>query len=301
MLTESIRLRRIIFVAASVGCVLASSAFALALFARKNWFGAGDLEAFFVCTAAFAVLLGALFVVVTPALWRRSALIGHVGSALVGLAAGYIFTLANALLLGPVFGAWSIPVLQCWLAGGLAGGVSAALSLERGRPVRALSIGLATAALLSGLWMGYFPAVISLSNDQELTVVFLKWTPSEEPLTIEDQRVFDRTPLGSEVISLLSLAGTSGHVAILGRSIHGQGPPATALVLLHQPILEPTSVRQPERASVLYVQGPDGLRLFPSDAKTIDREIELAGGPSRVWYSVRLANGGLQSGSAFNW
>jgi hypothetical protein len=295
--------RAVLAATASCTSFLVSGTFALLLLAQNRWFGAGDLRAFVVYSAGLALLLGVVAAGVTPMFWKWSPWSGYVGGALLGLGAGYVFALGNLLLLGPWFGAWSFPVLECWLAGGLAGGVAAALSLERTRPGRALAAGASLLALLVTIWLGYSPLMLALSGDQRLTVVLVKWIPSDQPLTIKEQRGLDTdsiVSLGEDALSLIRSAGVRGHIEVWGRSIHGRGPNATAVVLLQSPIPDHRTVRQPDRTTALYVQGPGGFQMFPASAKTLDREIALFGGP-RLWYSVRLANDGVQSGSAFEW
>lgn len=73
--------------------------------------------------AAFAVALALINEVL-----RRLGAYRHLAYALpvtifVGAFTGFIWTILVALLLGPWFGAFSVPVLYCWVGGGVVGSV----------------------------------------------------------------------------------------------------------------------------------------------------------------------------------
>ena len=48
-----------------------------------------------------------------------------------GAIAGFCWTLLNYWFLGPWFGAWSFPVVDCWIAGGVIGFITVALPGKR--------------------------------------------------------------------------------------------------------------------------------------------------------------------------
>ncbi|HEX6965341.1 MAG TPA: hypothetical protein VF166_06050 [Gemmatimonadaceae bacterium] len=105
---------------------------AAALYLADNaWFGAGDLWAMLFWSVPFGVLLAIVIgplsrrLAAAATLWRYGALVPLAGVL------GYLWTVIVALVLGGWIGAFSFPVLFCWVAGGLLGGVVAAWS---GRP-----------------------------------------------------------------------------------------------------------------------------------------------------------------------
>lgn len=109
------------------GCLIGSYVMARVLVALNGGFGAGDVPAFFYSTLPFAVvlLLPALVVLV---FLRRVLPVIRVALALaVGVASGFIWTVFNRWMLGPWFGAWSFPVLYCWVFGGVLGIVGATM------------------------------------------------------------------------------------------------------------------------------------------------------------------------------
>jgi len=296
--------RGVVFAGASIACFLVSSAFALFLFARQGWFGAGDLRAFFFYSFVLALLLGVLSAGLTPVLWKRSLGVAYVGSGLLGIGAGFGFTVGILLLFGQAFGAWSIPVLQCWLAGGVAGGIVAALSSERHQGQRALmGIGSLLVALAL-LWLGYSPLLSAVRHDQHLTVTFGRLVSTSSTMVVEDPRGLT----SNDEKELLRQADFSGKVVIEGASASNttQSPLARVLVVADGPIQSRVRLRQPDGTTVAYIQTAEGFRMIPANARTLDRGIELwpsEGNPKITMFSVEMAGGGGRSsgGTAFVW
>lgn len=118
----------------SFSCFVGSYLVARLLVHSRNGFGAGDLHAFVIFTAAFAVLLllpAGIFAMVV----RNARLVNRVGLAIfLGAFAGFGWTLLNRWYLGPWFGAWSFPVLYCWIIGGAVGMLTVAMvGLAKGK------------------------------------------------------------------------------------------------------------------------------------------------------------------------
>jgi hypothetical protein len=113
-----------------VVAVFGAIAAALMYLASNAWFGAGDLSALIIWSVPLGVILalvlGALArrLVATGAVWPYVALIP------TGAVAGYLWTLVVAAVLGPWIGAFSFPVLFCWIAGGVSAGITAAWLLR---------------------------------------------------------------------------------------------------------------------------------------------------------------------------
>lgn len=138
-----------------------------------------------------------------------------------------------------------------------------------------------------------------LRHDQILTVVLLKWMPSNEPLVIETEP--DAEPLSDGAVSLLRVAKITGRVQVMsGRIVHGRGPAATAVILLRSPPTQAVTLRQPDRTVTLYVQDAQGFTTHPANAKTLGRVIKMWAEDDSVWCEVRTAGGGLAS-RRFRW
>jgi hypothetical protein len=104
---------------AGVVSVVLSFLAAIVFLAANSWFGAGDLRSFAYWSIMFAVVSFCIAAVVRVALLRRGAALRYFLAAFCGLATGFAFTWVVAFLLGPWFGAFSFPVLYCWMLGGL--------------------------------------------------------------------------------------------------------------------------------------------------------------------------------------
>ena len=107
----------------SIGGAVISAALYLSL---NDWFGSGDLPAMFVWSLPLGAMVAFSLGRALPrfAAWRprsRTAALAAIGAFI-----GALWTFAAALLLGGWIGAFSFPVLYCWVAGGLLGGLAAA-------------------------------------------------------------------------------------------------------------------------------------------------------------------------------
>lgn len=113
---------------AGVWGVLGTFAPALVDLSTSDWFGAGDLRGLVFYTLPLLLVLVVIGIALAPRLVQRPMWVGLVVGGTVGIGIGFLWTLANALLLGPLFGAWSFPVLLCWTTGGGLGLAAAATS-----------------------------------------------------------------------------------------------------------------------------------------------------------------------------
>ena len=105
----------------AIACLLASSVAAVISLALQEWFGVGDLDAFYYWTAPFTVLTAIIALVLNSLTTKRRPLIRYLICGFIGLVLGYVWTIFVAYSLGPWFYAFSFPVGLCWMAGGLLG------------------------------------------------------------------------------------------------------------------------------------------------------------------------------------
>lgn len=271
----------------------------------QDWFGVSDLSfliTWFVPAGLTAAALAALAfhrVSRWPLLLRVPVGVG------VGLGLGFLWTYLVAWLLGPWWGAVSLPALMCWMAGG-ASGVAGGMVLGPGSSAR-LRIGSISAFLaIAGAGVALSkPIATHLRHDQTLTVRFLRLEPGSEPLTIEIEHVESIKGLdylSDAEVALLRAAQPTGRLLMVwGGSQHGRGPAASALIVLRQPIQKAVSIQQPDRAMAVYLQDDQGFVTYPPNAKTLEREISLSPQEGGVWCSVRIAGGGVQSGPVRLW
>jgi hypothetical protein len=102
-------------------CLLVSSIAAIISLALQEWFGVGDLDAFYYWTAPFAVLIALIALAANRLTIKRRLFFRYLMCGFIGLVLGYGWTLFVAYSLGPFFYAFSFPVGLCWMAGGLIG------------------------------------------------------------------------------------------------------------------------------------------------------------------------------------
>lgn len=265
----------------------------------QNWFGVSDLTFLVMWFVPVGLIAAGLAAHLVKRALRWSIGVRYLVGLGLGLLLGFCWTLCVALLLGPWWGAVSLPALMCWMAGAVSG-VVGGLVLGPGSSARArlaTIVVLVTVAVVAAV--SSKPLDTQLSHDQTLSVLFLKWMPGSEPLTIETER---DEALTDAAVALVRLAKTRGQVRVMwGGSRHGRGPAATVLILLQRPISRPVSLRQPDRSMAVYVQNDQGFVMYPADGKTLDREITLSPYDGGVWCSVRIANGGVQSGPVRIW
>jgi hypothetical protein len=108
---------------ASLLCIAASGfgaplLAALVFLWSNDWFGSGDLSAFNYWNAIFTVLLSAAGLVLMKYLCLLPPLVRSVVAVLTGSALGFLWTVVVYVMLGQWFGAFSFPVLYCWVIGG---------------------------------------------------------------------------------------------------------------------------------------------------------------------------------------
>jgi hypothetical protein len=271
----------------------------------QGWFGVSDLSFLLTWFVPAGLTTAALTSLAMQSVSRWPLLLRYVVGVGLGLALGFLWTFVVARFMGPWWGAVSLPALMCWMAGG-ASGVAGGFVLGPGSSTGARIAGIAGLVVVcaAGVVLSQ-PLGIQLDHDQALTVRFLRWTPGREPLTIETERVDGIQGVGElndAEVAVLRAAQPTGRVFVVwGGSRHGRGPSASALIVLKEPIRMRTRIQQPDRTTVVYLQNEHGFSVHPPAAKTLEREIILSPQQNGVWCSVRIANGGVQSGPVRIW
>jgi hypothetical protein len=140
-------------IALAAGLIATATAFAVAVafLLFNRWFGAGDLGAFGFWSLFFAGASGFASFVFASSSKHWGCIFRYTGGLFLGLLLGFGFTYGVALMLGPWFGAFSFPVLYCWMIGGIAGMFFAVASTERkAEPNAPDNAGIALAVPLRG-------------------------------------------------------------------------------------------------------------------------------------------------------
>jgi hypothetical protein len=274
---------------------------ALVDLSTSDWFGAGDLRGLLFFTLPLLLVLVISGTGLARKLAQRPTWIGLLIGGTVGIGIGILWTLANALLLGGWFGAWSFPVLLCWTTGG-ALSQAAAATTRPGSDWRrfALESGSYLLVATAALYV-YRPAIVHLRHDQHLTLVYGRIRPTTAGPSVDDSREL----LISGETDLLARAKIDGSVEVVGGHAANttQHPRARILVLLRRPVDRVYRLLQPDATTVLYIQEDNGFRRFPADAKILsDRAVEFyPAGTNETDYWVEHAGGARSGGSGLQW
>lgn len=155
-------------------------------------------------------------------------------------------------------------------------------------------------------------SVVSSKYQQEqlVEVKSVKWQPGSGGLRAIE--VLGHSLTSTEIERLKAL-GLRGAVAFAGSGIYGSGPAGTnegrphasVLIVLQRPVKETVNLAQPDRTDVIYLQTDEGWRMFPADAKTLPRKIQLYPDPRdpefATLYMVDHPDGSRQGGTLITW
>jgi hypothetical protein len=284
---------------AALTCFIISTSLAGAKVAIRGGFGAGDLLPFFFWTIPLSFLIGAvkLRLVAPPRL--KSLALTYVLASFVGVVIGLLWTLTVALWIGPFFRAFSFEVLTCWLLGSASGLIvtwhnGSAQSLQ-------ISVAIVLLIWLGGL-VGDRTLVSRLTNSREIEIVTVKWTSGPQPLL--NVAILGNQLSASDLDRLKSI-GLSGQVEFASSGIFGEGKHGKAIIVMTEHLTHPVSLAQPDGSEVVYLQTPEGWKMYPANAATLKRNIQLwpdEREPARVTrYAVENADGSRQGGTLATW
>src|SRR6266550_4511685 len=118
------------FLAALI-CLVAATLVAVSTITLNQGFGAGDLWAFLFWSLPLVGIIAGIASVLMNLYCRLNVFIRIIVAALAGALSGLVWTFFVAVFLGPWFGAFSFPVLFCWIAGGASGMIGSTLACSR--------------------------------------------------------------------------------------------------------------------------------------------------------------------------
>jgi hypothetical protein len=133
------------------------------------------------------------------------------------------------------------------------------------------------------VWSFYMPAIWGFASiwlsDQELGLAVLLWTPSTSPLVIQQPEQIPNTPstrLSVRDVQRIEAAGLTGEMSVYtANNRYGSGKKSHVTIVMQRPVTDVVELKEPDAASVLYVQGDHDWRMFPADAPTLKRTIRL--------------------------
>jgi hypothetical protein len=284
--------RSITTVAAAFFVTLAFGTIAVAL---NDWFGSGDLVPFTIYCVPFALLAAPATTIAFRLTIRLPVWLASIFAFIAGLLFGWLGTFAVALILGPWFGAMSVPMLQVWCIAA-AFIFSAGVLLRRAPSSRGVALGLVVLASLSVfVSAGFRPTVSLASGNQHLTVFYFRHHPGEGDLTISDAaKVLDAAD-----IAILKQTGLRGTLESRGSSASNstKWPLAKALMIFTPPLTAGVSLPQPKHCTIAYVQEGSSFRRVPADAPTFPRQMHIEQ-ESGGWQFVVEQSSGARSGGS---
>lgn len=289
-----------LFLKSFLTCLLSSELVFLFLVFAQNNFGIGDIFSFTFWSIPYSFFIGIAAILLNSAASRFKAYLQYVICGIAGILAGIIWTFLVAGLLGPWFGAFSVPVIVCWLTGGL----SAMLFMSGNAGSRKLQYYSAkTTALIILCFVfayGFKPFIAYVTHDRSVTLVAVKWYTSDS-YSLEDPL----NALTPRQIELMKNLGVKGNMKVDQTSSSGSGDSATLVIILKSPLRKSVKLFQPDAGDIVYLQVRDtAFRYLPSDAKLSDRTIEIYPADSlRLTsnYWLELPLGARKGGTFLDW
>lgn len=293
---------------------------AIIWFSKQDWFGINDLKGFSIISIGFAFGASLLGTRIATIVRSKSRTLKYSIGVIAGVLYGTASVMALTLLIGMWILAFSFPIILCWGMGGIFGFVAGIISLKSRNNLfsfaQVMSFGLIAYATI----LFYNPLLIYASNDRELHVVIVKCDGGVDPLVVESDN-YGKMNIKSNYFSsmnsvklnftredekLLHLAGVKGNCRVTTYGVHGSGKFSKAIIVLREIPLQVIELYQPDEFSIVYIQ--DGLKfsIYPENAPTLSRTIELrrslsdinTNDSNNVSYLVELAGGAKQGQTA---
>jgi hypothetical protein len=284
------------FICLGVSMLLASAKVAI-----RGGFGAGDLLPFFLWTLPLCLLIASIRNTLDPLLRTRSVPLTYALNLIAGTITGVLWTYLVAFWLGPYFNAFSLEVLSSWMVGAASGLIVTSKYHQRTGRSLPISLAIVVVILLVGL-VADRPLFRLQSNGQRLELVVVKWTPGSQALS--NPPVLGGKLTDAELEQLKSI-GLTGQVESGGPGFFGEGKRGKAMIVISQQLKQPTTLPQPDGSELIYLQTPEGWKMYPTNAATLSRIIELwpdEREPERVTrYAVQNADGSRQGGTLATW
>lgn len=276
------------------------SAFLLSLIAgilsvaQNDWFGSGDLSAYSVYCFPFSVLLAGVAFLFFKISYRWPSWLGVTVAFTLGIFTGYLSTFIVALLLGPWFGAMSVPMLKSWCVAAALFIPAFYLVAEHGWSRSSIIGNTVLIGIGSALFFGIAPLMSLATGNQHLMTAFFQYVPGEQELRIEQEPEW----LSEDDHRLILSCGLKGTLKCFssGGSNSTRWPQAKAFVIFTSDLTEATCLRQPKHTSVLYVQREHEFTSSPKDAKFFKRAIEFYKDQGEWYYSIEQSSGAKSGG-----
>lgn len=290
----------LLFLKSFLTCLLSSELVFLLLIFAQNKFGITDIFSFTFWSIPYSFFIGIASILLTLITSKIRTYLQYVICGISGILAGIIWTFLVAGVLGPWFGGFSVPVIVCWIAGGLTSMVfiagnagSAKLQYYSVKILIVLVLCLVSA-------YGFKPFLTYVTHDRIVTLVAVKGYTSDK-YSLDDPI----NGLTTHQKDLIKELGVNGNMKVDFKTTAGNGDPTGLVIILKFPLRKPVKLFQPDSGDLVYIQVRDtAFRYLPSDAKLSDRTIELYPDPAEsltVNYWLDLVGGSRQGGTFLDW
>jgi hypothetical protein len=186
----------------------ASTLVAVAYVVTNDGFGKGDIKGFSIITLIFSLISLSLYGLLSRLFSRFNSLVSLLLTIITSALQAVIFIYTTWFIFGPWIGAFSFPIIYCWLTGTVLGNFYILLNSHGSFKPRHFAI--LTGLVIIVLTSFYLVNVTkdSLSENQNLDIICLTWTPSDENPETNHLTKFSLTESEANDILSLGLKGT---------------------------------------------------------------------------------------------
>ena len=174
----------------------------------NNWFGKGDIQGF----AVFSLILSSLsllqFNFIKKLFARFKILPALFFVLLISVIQTIIFITIVWFILGPWIGAYSFPIIWCWLSGIIMGNFYVLIISENNFKFKHFGSGLSVIGILLLSIYTFNKIEEHLSTEQNFDIICLVYRPSETKPELKDLTKYSLTQKEAQAILDLGLKGT---------------------------------------------------------------------------------------------
>jgi hypothetical protein len=186
----------------------ASTLVAVVYVVTNDGFGKGDIQGFSIITLIFSLISLSLYGLLSRLFSRFNSLVSLLLTIITSVLQAVIFIYTTWFIYGPWIGAFSFPIIYCWLTGTVLGNFY--ILLNSNGSFKPRHFGILTGIIIIVLTSIYLVNFTkdSLSESQNFDIICLTWTPSDENPEINNLTKFSLNESEANDILSLGLKGT---------------------------------------------------------------------------------------------
>lgn len=265
------------------------------VFDRNQGFGEGGLSAIWFWTVPYCICLGILAVWLTWSIAiestvKRYALLGG-----AGIASAIIYSYLVMFLMGPWFGAFSVPVGWVWMTSGCAGMVASNYRNGETRMTRIFTnLVLAGCVVIFGYITVNTEIIASIVRNKPVKFVWVKWQRNGESISVDKEKALQLT---DAEVQLLASNRLTGKLEVVGTNGESE---LRMVVIAEKQIDSPVELALPKESSIIYVQKDAGWIVLPQGNPTSNEKILLEPKDNTTMFSIN-EDDMIIGGGAFLW